>query len=63
MHKNPWQSQQAEPTYTETQWKFKMEQDAKKDDAMKFELEAEKIPAKEIAESIHIPDSSEDTLS
>jgi hypothetical protein len=40
-----------------------MEQDAKKDDAMKFELEAEKIPEKEIAESIHIPDSSEDTLS
>ena len=63
VHKNPYQAQKAEPTYTEAQWKFKMEQEAKNDDAVKFELEAEKIPEKEIAKSIHIPNNSEDPLS
>lgn len=63
VHKNPYQAQQSEPTYTEAQWKFKMEQEAKKDDAVKFELEVDKIPEKEIAESIHIPNNPKDRLS
>jgi len=58
VHPNPYQQQRAQPTYTADQWKFKMEQEAKKDEAKKFELEVEKIPEKEIAKSIHVPDDS-----
>ncbi|MAF37195.1 hypothetical protein CL622_08845 [archaeon] len=62
VHKNPYQQAKEEPTYTEAQWKFKMDQEAKEADAKQFTADVEAIVQKE-PQKLQIPDNPENSTS